>query len=611
MPFDGLTAIHIVDILNEKLIDGRVEKALQPERDEIVLVIRARGANHRLLMSADANCARIHITEKQKENPQTPPSFCMLLRKHIVGGKINRFSCINYDRIIEIEFATTNDFGESCIKYLLIEIMGRHSNIMLLNQDKKILDSIKHIDFDISSVREVMPGRPYILPPQQDKITPTDLLAYPEKVTLLFDFSQLSQEEILLEKDLRIDKFLLNRIKGLSPMAAREICTLANVDSTLRCNSLLFSEKSTLNIKDLSEAIVSFLSKAHAASDEVARSGRNSGYVFFKEESLSQAFEFYFTEITQYEFKKQFDNFNQALDSFYSFKDDSERLLQKKSALFKLISNNIERCLKKISILEASITEAEQRDKYRLYGELIMANLYQIDVNEPVDKITVSNYFSTEVDTDGNLPLITIPIDPAKSINHNARNYFRKYEKAKSTLANATTQLGESQAELAYMQSVSHSLDTASDSAEIAEIRNELISENYIKKPSSKSKKNSKHDTPTKPRIITFDGFEILVGRNNHQNDQLTLKIASKNDIWLHTKNIPGSHVIIRAENRQIPENVLQKSAEIAAFYSKAADSYNVPVDYTSVRNVKKPSGAKPGMVIYEGQKTLYVTPKI
>ena len=591
MPFDGISAKFITDTFNRDLTGGRVEKALQPERDEIVLVIRARGENHRLLLSASANCARIQITKNQKENPAVPPVFCMLLRKHIVGGKVEKFSHADFDRIIEIEFLTTNDFGESCKKYIVIEIMGRYSNIMLLNEDKKIIDSVKHIDFDISSVREVMPGRQYVLPPQQDKISPQLLISNKNECRQVF--LPENTNEI---KEMRIDKFILERIKGFSPMLAREICELSDIDPKHRCNEILFGTDSLKNIDLLSSALHSLFEKLDVQE--------NTSNVFFKDHSMNQSFDFYFMDMKQYEFKKSFSSFCEAMDFFYSSKDKSERLTQKKSDLTRVISNNIDRCLKKIGIQNAALKEAAESDKYKLFGELITANIYRIEPN--ISNISLVNYYS---ETSEN---VNIPLDPHKSAVNNAQLYFKKYTKAKSTGLNAAKQLTDAENELAYLQSAMQMLELSSDSNEIAEMRAELSAGSYIKVKSKKNKngKNAKEKTISKPKsYCSEDGFEILVGKSNVQNDYLTLKLASNSDYWFHTKNIPGSHVIIRAKGQAVSDSTILEAASLAAHFSKASSSDNVPVDYTFVRNVHKPSGAKPGMVIYENQKTVYVTP--
>lgn len=585
MAFDGLATKIMVDDCNTLLSQGRIEKALQPEKDEVILIIRSRGANHRLLFSASANCARMHFTALQKENPNVPPVFCMLLRKHLVGGKVDSFRHLDYDRIIEMKVLTTNDFGESCVRYLVIEIMGRHSNIILLNEDRKILDSIKRIDFETSRVREVMPGRQYVLPPAQNKISPALLLEDSSQFVALFQNSP--------GEEMRVDKFLLETIKGISPLLAREICFRAGVENTLRYGLLQAEQK------------VALANAAEECLRQCCLSSQRTAYIFYQDAAMSIPFDSYFTDMQQYVWKQAFPGFSEALESFYVSKDHKERMQQKTADLTKAITNHMDRVLRKIGLQQASLREAENRDQYQLYGELLTANMYQIA--DGASCARVINYYSEAMEE------IEIPLDPNKSVSYNAQQYFKKYNKAKSTFQNATRQLAESQAEFSYLESVLEMLHQAKDNAEVTAIREELVQGGYIKARAMKGRggKPGKNISSLAPRkMIAKDGTEILVGRNNRQNDELTLKFASNSDYWLHTKNIPGSHVIVRAMGQPVSMETLIEAAEYAAYFSKASDSENVPVDYTQVRHVHKPQGAKPGMVIYENQKTLYVTPK-
>ena len=585
MAFDGLATKKITDDCNTLLSEGRIEKALQPEKDEIVLVIRARGANHRLLLSASANYARIHLSTLQKENPATPPVFCMLLRKHLVGGKIECFQQLDHDRILELKVLTTNDFGESCIKYLVIEIMGRHSNIILLNEERKILDSIKHIDFETSRVREVMPGRQYTLPPAQNKQNPVALLEDPMHIGNMLQAAPT--------EDLRIDKFLLESIKGISPLFAREICYRAGIDSTLRYHQLQQEERIAVE-----KATLETLQECYFSTE-------NNAYIFYQDANMTQPFDVYFSNMQQYAWKKEFSTFSQALEAFYVSKDHKERMQQRSADLTKTISTHMERVLRKIGLQKAALRDAENRDQFQLFGELLTANLYRI--SEGSSSVSVVNYYSPD------MAELEIPLDPNLSPSRNAQRYFKKYAKAKSTFENATRQLAESQEEFSYLESVLEMLHQAKDNADVTAIREELVQGGYIKARTGKghNSKSKKAYSSLPPRkLIAKDGTEILVGRNNRQNDELTLKFASNSDYWLHTKNIPGSHVIIRAKGQPVSTETIIEAAEYAAYFSKASDSDNVPVDYTQVRHVHKPQGAKPGMVIYENQKTVYVTPK-
>ena len=578
MPFDGITAKCITDELNNKLTDGRIEKAFQTEKDEIVFLVRAKGINSKLLLSASANCARIHLTDTTKENPLTPPVFCMLLRKHIVGGRIIGFKLFDYDRIIQMTVQNTDDFGDIVNKYIIIEIMGRHSNIMILNHEQKIIDSVKHIDFEISSVREVMPGRQYSLPPAQDKLSPADIYKTPELLDDIFDSDKVS--------DLKLEKYLLQNVKGFSPVICRELCEAAGIEPGFTSKSLTKE-----NVEAIKKTILQFITNIDKEN--------YSPHVFFKDSKLSEPFEFYCENLTQYVYSLKFESMSSALDYFYSAKDMNERLAQRKSELFKLLNNNIGRCRKKIDIQNEALAEAGQLEKYKLYGELVTSNLHMVPDN--VKEAKVINYYSESMEE------VTVPLDEKLSASRNAKKYFSKYTKAKSTLQNATKQLEEAVSELKYLESVYQMLEMAKNNGEISEIRQELAAEGYIKVKASGKKKAEKASTPK--RFKSSEGADIYVGKNNKQNDELTLRIASKNDLWFHVKDIPGSHVIIKTYNSEITEQTIYEASVLAAFHSKAVNSENVPVDYTLVKNVKKPNGAKPGMVIYTNNKTLYVTP--
>ncbi|HEY8348378.1 MAG TPA: NFACT RNA binding domain-containing protein [Clostridia bacterium] len=574
MPFDGVVAKSIVQELTGELAGGRIDKVLQPEADEIVLVVRARNKNRRLLLSASPRYPRIHLTETVKENPPVPPAFCMLLRKHLTRGRIISFEFNDYERIIGINIEAASELGDISQKKLVIEIMGRHSNIILLNEAGRILDAIKHVDSDISSVREVMPARQYILPPPQDKVSPS-ALDIPEMIRLLGS------------SDKNTEKFLLDNIKGFSPLLCREVCWRADIDGQKRIAVLSDRERSAL-----AGALQSVI-------DEI----RNDEYrpaVYYEDEQHQLPLDFHCIGIKQYVFGEHFDSISEVLDRFYASRDDADRLRQKKSDLYKVLSNSIDRCSKKLAIQQEALREAADREKFKLYGELITANIYAIPRN--AEKVSLVNYYSETGEH------VEIPLDPDKTPQANAQHYFRKYAKAKSTYINTTQQIQQTQSELDYLESVLQMLDNCTTVQEIDEVRQELADQGYMAR---KRRRNDKKEaTATKPfHYRSSDGFDILVGKNNVQNDRLTLRTAQSGDIWLHTKAVPGSHVIIRRNGRDIPDRTIEQAAIIAAWHSRARMSANVQVDYTAVKNVSKPSGAKPGMVIYTNYKTAVVTP--
>ena len=575
MPFDGIVTKCIVNELNSLLAGGRVDKVFQPEADEIVLLIRAKSQNYRLVASANANYPRLHITTSQKENPQTPPVFCMLMRKHLSGGKLLDISFHDYERVISINIESVNELGDLSVKRVVVEIMGKHSNIILLNSEDRIIDSIKHVDSDISSVREVMPARTYILPPAQDKELPEKVLS--EK---LFDFPQAQDAK-------HIEGLLLNVIKGFSPYTCREICAEAGVESKKQVSSLSNIEK-----EKIVESLKCYLNQIINNTFEPC--------IIYQDKNFLKPIDFYCFSPKQQVIYKKYDLLSFALDDFYSLRDTNERLAQKMGDVVKVIKNGIDRCEKKLAIFNDKLREVADRDKLQLYGELITANIYCIPSGSKTARVL--NYYNE------NEEYLEIPLNEYKSAQDNAQKYYKQYSKAKSTHVNVTQQLKDTAAELEYLHSVQTMLENCSNRLEIDEIRQELIDQGYIRASSRNNKK--KQDKPSSPlEFKSKDGFQILVGKNNKQNDLLTLKLAASGDIWMHTKNIPGSHVIIRTERREVPDTTLLEAAILAAYHSSAKLSYNVPVDYTTVRNVKKPSGAKPGMVIYENFKTINVTP--
>ncbi len=576
MPFDGIVTKCIVSELNDLLSGGRIDKVFQPENDEIVLLVRSKGQNHRLVASANASNPRLHLTTLQKENPAAPPVFCMLMRKHVAGGRLLDISFHDYERVITLNIESVNELGDLTVKKLVVEIMGKYSNIILLNSENKIIDSVKHVDSDISSVREVMPARLYILPPAQNKELPEHI-----NVDKIFN-------EENLEGAKHLEGLILNIVKGFSPYTCRDICAAAGVQPRTPLNQLTDSDKEKIKI-----ALASYIDKI--------KSNNFSPCIVYEDKSLLRPIDFYCFEPSKEVFYKSYDLLSTALDQYYMLRDTNERLGQKMGDVLKVVKNGIERCQKKASMFNEKLREIADRDKLQLYGELITANIYCIP--EGAKSVRVLNYYSE------NEEYIDIPLNEYKSAQDNAQKYFKQYSKAKSTHLNVTKQLEETLSELEYLQSVLAMLENCSSRQEIDEIRQELIDQGYIRQSVKNTRK--KQDKPSSPlEFVSSDGFQILVGKNNKQNDLLTLKTAASNDLWLHTKNIPGSHVIVRTERNIVPDSTLLEAATLAAYHSSAKMSYNVPVDYTNVRNVKKPSGAKPGMVIYENFKTINVTPE-
>lgn len=576
MAFDAAAVRCLVNTLQNKLINGRIDKIHQPEKDEITLHIRTITDSFKLVLSASPAHPRVHFTSVSKKNPQTAPMFCMLLRKHINGGKITAIKQEGFERIIKFSIESYDELGDLTTKYLIAEIMGRHSNIILTNQDMKILDCIKHIDFTVSSVRQLLPGLEYVSPPPQKK---TDLIDIEQTVPI--DFSSPMQS---------VDKAILSSIAGISPLTAREIVYRAFGRTDIKNSNLTDSGKN----KILYEVV------------RLAKSVKNNNFspCIVINNISGKLLDFSAMPISQYETLaeiKQFDDINTLLDSFYSTRDMHERMKQKSSGLVKLLSNHIERISKKLIILNKTLKDSESKDKYKIYGDLLMANLYNIKQGQT--DAEVQNYYQDDT------PFIKITLDAQLTPSQNAQRYYTKYNKAKTAEIEAAKQIQNAQIDLEYLESTLTAVETADTEADLNAIRSELIAQGYLNRKVNLKKQRQSESRPM--RFVSSDGFEIYVGKSNLQNDYLTLKFANSSDLWFHTKNIHGSHTVIKLGiDKDVPKSTITEAAQLAAYYSKGRDSSQVPVDFTQIKNVHKPNGAKPGMVIYDHYNTIYVTPK-
>lgn len=581
MPLDGIVVDSIALELKDKILGGRIVKIFQPERDEILMHIRATGSNFKLLFSANANYPRVHLTNISKENPSNPPVFCMILRKYLLGGRILDVLFHDFERILTFNIESVNELGDLSVKKLIIEIMGRHSNIILVNENGKIIDSIKHVDSDMSRVREVMPAREYVLPPAQDKISPLGL-----DIDILIENSALSE--------LNIEKYLLNNIKGFSPFICKEVCFCAGI-----------SGKSPASEISKNEILVSHLKSAlHEIIQKIKYKDYRSCIIYEEyAPSKKNVLDFHCLPIKQHKSIDYFDSISFVLDTFYSKKDFYNKLNQKINSLSRSIDTHLERCRKKLAIQQDILREVSDREKLKLYGELITAFIHSVPPNSK--KVSLLNYYSVDNE------YVDIELNENKTPQENAQIYFKRYNKAKSAFYNASRQLKKTMQELDYLESVSHLLNSCSTMTELEEIREELIEQGYIAIKSKKTNREQKKKTSVSSPLHykSTDGFDIYVGKNNKQNDFLTLKFSGSRDMWLHVRNMPGSHTIIKCHKKDVPESTLLEAASIAAWHSKALRSSNVPVDYTLVKHVKKPNNAKPGMVIYENFKTIFVTP--
>lgn len=575
MAFDGFVTHKIATELQSKLIAGKIDKIYQPEKDEICVSVRTRDGVFRVVISAATANPRLHLTDITHENPLTAPLFCMILRKHLVGGKIKRISQIGFDRVVSIDIECYTEMGDLTEKRLIVEIMGRHSNIILVQSDNKIIDSIKHIDFTTSSVRQILPGLFYELPPAQDKTDPQDL-----------DRTKLYEKLCALPPDTLLDKFLLSEFVGMSPLMAREIV------HRFSGNTKTFA--ADIDCKKFAKHIFDFVNNFLEIP--------NNGCVVL-EYDTGKPIAFSAVELLQYTGLgeiKNLESLSKAVETFFASRDMHDRLTQKSAGTIKIINNNLERCEKKINLHTENIKKAQNRDKYKIFGDLLTANLYQIQPS--AHKVTVQNYYSDAMEE------IEIPLKPELSPSKNAQRYYKLFTKAKATEEHSKKQLEDAISEKEYLETVLDSVTRATSYTDITEIREELLEQGYIVSNTRKKKKQQKQSAPMK--FLSSDGYTILVGRNNKQNDELTIKSAYSTDIWLHTKNIPGSHTLIRTNGTgEVPDNTLVEAATIAAYFSKAQKSTGVPVDYTPVKNIRKPNGSKPGFVIYETNYTVYVTP--
>lgn len=575
----ALDAVAIAALTKELqcLCGGRIDKIHQPEKDEIVLHIRTYEESYKLVISASPAHPRLHLTSSAKENPKTAPLFCMLMRKHMGSGKIIGIEQCGFERIVKIAVESYDELGDKTVKYIIAEFMGRHSNIILVSEDNRIIDSVKRVDETISSVREILPGGIYEMPPVQEK---TDLI----------DFDVNS--EISFDKPGKADRAILSSIGGISPLTAREV--IYSVFGITDINSVQINTNRAAAMKVAVIKLAENIKKGSFSPCLIT--DKNSGKII----------EFSAVDINQYEslaLVEHYESMNELVDAFYYKRDMHERMRQKSADLNKLLSNNIERISKKISILERTLRDAQKLDEYKVYGDLITANIYRL--KEGMKSAELENYYETEC------PVVKITLDPSLSPSQNAQRYYKKYNKAKTALTEAANQLKISRADLEYIESTLAMVENAESVTDINAIRAELANEGYITNRQNKNKQKKKEIS--KPmHFVSSDGFDIYVGRNNTQNDYLTLKFANTADWWFHTKDIHGSHTVIKLGlDKDVPKRTILEAAQLAAYYSKARESAQVPVDYTVIKNVKKPNGAKPGMVIYEGYNTVYVRPAV
>ena len=568
MPMDGVMLGFVARELDHKLKDGRVDRVIQPERDEIHLMIRAQGANHRLVLSASANAARIHLSEHSKTGPMEPPMFCMLLRKYLSSGRVQAVRRIAGDRILEIEFSALNELGDTVTRTLIIEIMGRHSNIILRGGDGRIIDAARHISEDISRVRQVLPGLPYCYPPSQGKLNP----------------ETATKEEIaqrLIEAGGKLDKAIGSCIAGFSPQAAREAAARIGYEG-----SRMISE---IDVDQAARELHTYLQEMPEMGPcclQVTDDGTPSDIFPFAQAHLPLA-----------QFMPIEGGPSAALDAYFYERDRRDRMNQRASSLAHTLKNHIERCEKKIAIQCEALEGAARMEEYRQKGELIQANLYRLKKGEAVAR--VENFYSEDYEP------IDIPMDVSLSPAQNAQRYFKLYQKARGARTLAAEQKAKAEQELDYLEQMEDDLRKCTDAAGLSELREMLVKSGHVRPTVSRVKQRK--EAPSQPmKFLSCDGIEIEVGKNALQNERLTMG-AKGDETWLHAQKMPGSHVLIHSES--VPESTLLEAAMLAAYYSKGVRSAQVPIDATLRRYIKKPGGTPTGFVIYTHQRTLYITP--
>lgn len=577
MAFDGLVIHALCDELNNILCEGKIDKIYQPERDTVTLNVRTRSGGYRLLLCANPSCARVHLLSSSTENPANPPMFCMLMRKHLSGGKITRIEQPEFERIIKIHIESYDELGELSEKILICELMGKYSNIILINKDNKIIDSVYHVDLTTSSVRQILPGLIYTDPPSQGKENP-----------LLSDKDSIKKG--LAANDIPLFKQLMDRFSGISPLMAREAVFAASGDT----------EKSG------SDASAEEIDKTAYIFSKMIENVKDAKLVpcTVADKESRKLIDFNVLEINQFEALGEvtcYDTVNEAVDEFYFQKSSMHSLKQKSSDLTKFINNNLERCRKKLQLQNELLEKVKRREKYKIYGDLLTANIYRIALG--MTEIECENFYSEKGE------IVKIPLKSDLSPSKNAQRYYVKYTKEKTAEEETLKQKELNLKEIDYLESVKEAIELAESGSEISLIREELTEQGYLKNRFGK-KGNKKPSVPKPMYFVSDDGYDIYVGKNNKQNDYVTLKLSRSTDIWFHTKSIHGSHAIVKTSDAmQVPDRTYLQAASLAAYYSKARNSKSVPVDYTEVKNVKKPSGAKPGMVIYVDYNTIYADP--
>ena len=572
MAFDGITVACMAHELHKNLSGGRISKIAQPETDELLLTIKSQEGNFRLLLSASASLPLVYLTQTNKTSPLTAPNFCMLLRKHISGGRIIAVTQPFIERILRFEIEHLDEMGDQCRKFLIVELMGKYSNIIFCNEQDQIIDSIKHISAQVSSVREVLPGRPYFIPDTQDKADP-------------FTLTEEDFVRRVTEKSCKLSKALYTSITGLSPIASEEICHLASLDSDRPATSYEPEE----------------LIHLYRTFGRYLNPVREGGYEPSIYYDGKVPVEFSCLPLSIYDNCRceHFSTVSSMLEQYYAERNTVTRIRQKSTDLRRIVQTALERNVKKYDLQAKQLKDTEKRDKYRIYGELI--NTYGYDVPQGSKSFQALNYYTGEE--------ISIPLDPQIPVQENATKYFDKYGKLKRTFEAVTALLKETDEEIQHLRSIQTALDIALQEEDLTQIREELMESGYIRKRPSGSKRPKITSKPF--HYISSDGFHMYVGKNNLQNDELTFQFAKGNDWWFHAKGAPGSHVIVKSDGVELPDRTFEEAARLAAYYSSLRGSEKVEIDYVEKKQVKKPNGSKPGFVVYYTNYSMMIEPDI
>ena len=574
MAFDGVTIACVISELKKELIGGRLYKIAQPENDELLLTIKQPTGQKRLLLSASASLPLIYLTESNKQSPMTAPNFCMLLRKHLQNGRIVNISQPGLERIVHIDIEHLDEMGDLRHKTLVMELMGKHSNLIFCNDDNMIIDSIKHVSAAVSSVREVLPGKPYFIAHTQDKL---DALTCNENTF----------REALAAKPQPVFKAIYGSFTGISPVLAQELCHEAGLDGD-RPTAALTSEDYLALYRAFSEMVTSI--KEEAFSPCIAYTG-------------TQPMEYAAVPLTMYgsgaDHLEAYTSMSALLEHFYAEKNTLTRIRQKSSDLRRIVQTALERDIKKYDLQLTQMEDTKKREKYRIYGELL--NTYGYSCQPGDTSLKAVNYYNGEE--------ITIPLDGTLSAGENAKKYFDRYGKLKRTREALEELLVETKEEIDHLESISTALDIALDEADLVQLKEELIEYGYIRRKGPTGKKQKITSHPFHYR--SSEGFDIYVGKNNFQNEELSFKFASGNDWWFHAKGQPGSHVIVKTNGKELPDSVYEEAAALAAYYSKGRQAPKVEIDYTLKKNLRKPNGSKPGFVVYYTNYSMMAEPNI